>query len=285
MSIKYYDLKDGTKLCYKDTGTGRPVIFLHGWGESKKDWDAYEPIISGAGFRFICLDQRAAKDTASSNTHPVTEYLLVDDVAELIESLDLHNVTLVGHSLGVTEVINYCGRYGNDRLQSVVLMDAPPKQCCIEGEGYEFGIWNNTFTTEKGYSDSDWMDRDMHDYLKNWIMDSNPEIRNNADPDKAASDWADNYMAAFHMPDMAELYRSTIAVDERANVPKITVPMAFFYPDPGNICRADLWTWYRDNATCDFTAYGFPSESHFFCIEEEHIPAVTGKLVEFLKTK
>lgn len=285
MATKYYTLKDGTKLCYNDTGEGRPVIIVHGWGENKRQWASYEKVISEAGYRYICPDQRASKDTEPSKTHPVTEGMLVDDIADLVEGLDLKDVTLIGHSLGVTEILNFCARYGNDRLRSIVLIDAPPSQPCDTEPGYEYGIWGNTITKEMLYKDCDWMDRDMHDYLSNWIKGSNPDINNAPDPDKAASDWATDYMSIFNFPDTQELYRSTVTFNQIGSVDKVKVPCLFMYPDHGDLVSPNMWMWYRDHMVCDYSAKGFDSASHFFCLEDDCIEESQKTILEFLANK
>ena len=281
MAVKYYKLKDGTNLCYKDTGEGRPIVFVHGWGEHKEQWDAYETAISEAGYRYIMMDQRATKDTGASMTRPVHIDLLVDDLQDLITGLGLKDVTLVGHSMGVQIVLKYVGKFGNDLLHSIVLNDCPPRQCTAD-DGWEYAIWDNTFTVEQAYADSDWMLRDMMDYLRNWIKGSNPDIAKAEDPEAAVEEWAQKYYDGFWPDEQKELYRSLAEVDNRENVEKITVPVAYFYPDPGAICKRDLWTWYRDHVHAPFRAQGFDSKDHFFCISDRQAETIEA-LKKFLQ--
>lgn len=279
--IKYFVLKDGTKMCYTENGSGRPVIFIHGWGESKQNWNAYEKPLAEAGFRYICMDQRASKDTEPSKTRPVTLDMLVRDVHDLIEGLSLEDVTLVGHSMGVGITLQYILFYGCEHLHSLILMDCPPRDSVCEN--YEYALYGNTYTVKEALEAANWMMRDMKDYLTDWIKGSAPDIKNAPDPEKAAEEWAVNYMSAFHVQETAELYDSLVGNDYRDALPKITIPTLYLYPAPGNICVEDTWKIYKEKITGPVTVESFPSTSHFFCLEEEHLPAVKKAMIQFLK--
>lgn len=278
---KFFELRDGTRMCYVDSGEGRPVIFLPGWGEVKQCWYPYEKIVTDAGYRFITMDPRGTKKTTPSKTHPVTYQMLVDDLREFILGLGIHDYTIVGHSGGALSVMDYCGRYQDEDLRSGVMLDAPPRW--LIAEGYDYAMRDNTYTAEQAYAENDYMTRDMHGYLCDFAKLSNDEIRNAEDPDKAASDWATVYMQDFHVDEMAELHRSYIEFDMRDVIPTIKVPLAYFYPKYCTMHVQGLWNWYRDNVKSEFMSAGFDSNSHFFCMDPEFVPAVADKLLEFLK--
>lgn len=118
-------LKD-LKLHVTDTGgSGRPVILIHGWPLSGASWTEQVPALSGAGFRVITYDRRGFGESDK----PVAGYgykTLAEDLSGLIEALDLHDVTLVGFSMGGGEVVQYIADHGESRLQSIVLAAAIP---------------------------------------------------------------------------------------------------------------------------------------------------------------
>ena len=118
-------LKDNTELFYKDWGTGQPVVFSHGWPLTADAWDDQMMFLASNGFRTIAHDRRGGgRSTQTWNGNDLDTY--ADDLAQLIESLDLHDVILVGHSTGGGEVTRYIGRHGTKRVSKLVLIGAIP---------------------------------------------------------------------------------------------------------------------------------------------------------------
>jgi non-heme chloroperoxidase len=117
--------KDGTEIYYKDWGQGQPVVFSHGWPLSADAWDAQMLFLSSHGYRTIAHDRRGhGRSGQPWNGNDMDTY--ADDLAALIEKLDLKNIVLVGHSTGGGEVAHYIGRHGNARVAKAVLIGAVP---------------------------------------------------------------------------------------------------------------------------------------------------------------
>jgi non-heme chloroperoxidase len=117
--------KDGTPLYYKDWGRGPVVTFSHGWPLNADAWDGQMLFLVQHGFRVIAHDRRGHGRSGQASTgNDMNGY--ADDLAEVIETLDLRNVTLVGHSTGGGEVARYIGRHGTRRVAKVVLIAAVP---------------------------------------------------------------------------------------------------------------------------------------------------------------
>lgn len=116
---------DGAAIYYKDWGTGAPVVFCHGWPLNSDSWEAQMLFIASHGFRCIAHDRRGhGRSTQTWSGNEMDTY--ADDLASLIEALDLKNITLVGFSTGGGEVARYVGRYGTSRVSKVVLIAAVP---------------------------------------------------------------------------------------------------------------------------------------------------------------
>jgi non-heme chloroperoxidase len=114
---------DGTKLFYKDWGIGKPVLFSHGWPLMSDAWDNQMLALSRQGYRVIAHDRRGhGRSNQASGGNNMDTY--ADDMASLMDALDLTGVSLVGHSTGGGEVARYIGRHGIDRVAKTVLISA-----------------------------------------------------------------------------------------------------------------------------------------------------------------
>ena len=117
--------RDGTEIFYKDWGQGPAVVFSHGWPLNADAWDEQMLFLSQNGFRTIAHDRRGhGRSSQASTRNDMNGY--ADDLAELIDALDLQEVTLVGHSTGGGEVARYIGRHGTGRVAKAVLIGAVP---------------------------------------------------------------------------------------------------------------------------------------------------------------
>lgn len=117
--------QDGTRIFYKDWGTGQPVVFSHGWPLMADAWDNQMFLMAAHGFRAVAHDRRGhGRSDQPWDGNDLSTY--ADDLAELINTLDLKNIILVGHSTGGGEVTRYIGRHGTKRVSKLVLIGAIP---------------------------------------------------------------------------------------------------------------------------------------------------------------
>jgi non-heme chloroperoxidase len=120
-NLPLIETDDGTRLFYKDWGTGKPVIFIHGWVLNADIWEYQMTELINHDLRCIAYDRRGC----GRSSQPGWGYdydRLADDLAALIEQLDLHEVTLVAHSMGGGEIVRYLSRHGVDRIARIVFV-------------------------------------------------------------------------------------------------------------------------------------------------------------------
>ncbi|KAA0697852.1 alpha/beta hydrolase [Neorhizobium sp. P12A] len=116
---------DGTEIYYKDWGTGPVITFSHGWPLNSDAWDGQMLFLAQQGFRVVAHDRRGhGRSSQAKSGNDMNGY--ADDLAAVIEALDLNDVTLVGHSTGGGEVARYIGRHGTSRVAKAVLIAAVP---------------------------------------------------------------------------------------------------------------------------------------------------------------
>ena len=123
--MSFITTRDGTKIAYKDWGKGQPILFSHGWPLAGDAWEAQMLFFGLNGYRVVAHDRRGhGKSDQPWNGNTMDQY--ADDLAELIEKLDLREIVLIGHSTGGGEVAHYIGRHGTRRVAKVVLVGAVP---------------------------------------------------------------------------------------------------------------------------------------------------------------
>ncbi len=118
-------VKDGTRIFFKDWGTGRPIVFSHGWPLTADAWDSQMMFLASRGFRVIAHDRRGhGRSDQPWNGNDMEHY--ADDLAAVLDSLNVKDATLIGHSTGGGEVAHYIGRHGTARVAQAVLIGAVP---------------------------------------------------------------------------------------------------------------------------------------------------------------
>lgn len=120
-----FETRDGVRIFYKDWGTGEPVVFCHGWPLSSDSWESQMLFLAEKGFRCIAHDRRGhGRSDQPWSGNDMDTY--AQDLAELLEHLNLQKVSLVGFSTGGGEVARYIGKYGTQKVSKAVLVSSVP---------------------------------------------------------------------------------------------------------------------------------------------------------------
>lgn len=129
--MSHFTTTDGTTLFYRDWGHGQPIVFLASWALDSRAWDRYMLHFNALGYRCIALDRRG-HGRSDDPGHGYRLDRLADDVAELLEHLDLHEATVITHSMASGECTRYLARHGSARVARAVFL-APVAPSYAEG--------------------------------------------------------------------------------------------------------------------------------------------------------
>jgi non-heme chloroperoxidase len=123
--MPYITTSDGTEIYYVDWGTGRPVVLSHGWPLSSDAWHVELKLLADNGYRAIAHDRRGhGRSSKPWNGNDMDTY--ASDLAELVDALDLRDLSVIGHSTGGGEVVRYAAQHGAARVSKVVTAGAVP---------------------------------------------------------------------------------------------------------------------------------------------------------------
>ncbi len=216
------------ELYYEDHGSGRPVVLIHGYPLSSRAWDRQVPMLLEAGNRVITYDRRGF----GKSSQPATGYdydTFAADLNTLLETLDLREVVLVGHSMGTGEVTRYLGRYGSARVARGVLV-SPIPPFLLETPDNPDGLPASLFD---GFIQA--ARQDMPAWMKGFLDNfyNIDQLRGTLVSDQA-------YQASWNVASSASAIAAVACIptwetDFRADLPKIDVPMLVIQGDADQV--------------------------------------------------
>jgi non-heme chloroperoxidase len=216
------------EIYYEDHGSGRPVVLIHGYPLSGRAWDKQVPVLLEDGHRVITYDRRGF----GKSSQPVTGYdydTFASDLHVLMETLDLHDVTLVGHSMGTGEVTRYLGRFGSQRVARGVLVSPIPPfllQTSDNPEGVPASLFDG-FMHDAREDGPAW----MKGFLDNFY---------NYDKFRGTLVSEQAYQASWNLAVSASATATVACIptwetDFRADLPKLDVPMLCIQGDADRV--------------------------------------------------
>ena len=213
----FVQTRDGQQLFYRDVGTGKPVVFVHGWTLSSAIWRGQLDWLAEQGLRAVAYDRRGH----GQSTKPESGYdyeTLSGDLATLLERLDLKDVTLVGHSMGSGEVVRYLARHGTARVARVMLV-APTTPFALKTEdnpeGFDKAIYDKLVAALQADRPA-YMTAGMPAFL-------------GAHPDQATVDWAMGIAMQATLNAEVQCLRAFSETDFRPDLRAVTVPTRIVY--------------------------------------------------------
>lgn len=267
---------DGTDIYFKDWGRGRPVVLSHGWPLNADSWEAAQLFLAHNGYRVIAHDRRGhGRSSQPWDGNEMNTY--ADDLAALIEELDLREATLVGFSTGGGEVARYVGRHGTSRVAQIALVSAVPP-FMVRTEDNPDGVPVEVFDDIRAASLADRSQcyRDLAD---------GPFFGNNRpgqDPSPGMRDafWAQGLQAGAR--NAYECIAAFSATDFRADLDAVDVPALVIHGDDDQVVPIDVGGRRSAERLKNSQLIVYPGAPHG--ITDTHKDRLNNDLLTFLNT-
>ena len=273
--MPFLTVSDGTKIYYEDVGKGETILFAHGLSSShlkiinfinefKKD------------FRCVYFDQRGHESSDTPKMH-MNIKRLGQDLNELIEYLNLKDITIIGHSMGAATIYNYINQFGCSKLKRIVAVDMSPY---LRNFGWKGGIAQGKWTDEDFLSDLDRIFDDIgyaNFYISKEMMV--PALKNT--PKEFEGVMIESMRHSIEPAVMASLWYSLFRTDQRPFIKKITVPFLYIMPE-FPLYSMETVNFYKENVKGKFVLEkDFPKTTHLILMEKPHEVAESVK--KFIK--
>ena len=252
-------LNNGMKLYYEDAGSGHPVILMHGWTSNHEIYtEPMQQLRKKA--RCIAYDHRGHGGSKDANRESVTMDTLASDLNELITGLGLSDVTLLGWSMGAGVAMNYVRNYGCGALRQIVLCDMTPKQ--LNDDSWKLGLYQGKYTQQDMAEDAG---KDFLTLYQSFAIGAMPKLRKM--PGFLLRPILKKRLRKCDSNVLISLSKSMKSQDFRDAIGKITVPLTYFYAEPGSLFSPALKDWYTENANVPVKTVPFADSSHMFISE------------------
>ena len=253
--MSYFTLKSGEKLYYEDKGDGpETLIMMHGWTSTHEIYlKPVETLQKQA--RCIVYDYRGHGGSKKANGENPTMETLAGDLNEIIQGLSLSNITLMGWSMGAGVIFNYVRLYGCGSLKQIILCDMTPKQ--LNDEEWKLGLYQGRYTKENMERDAG---KDFYSLYKEFVIGAVPKL--GKIPGFLLRKPLKERLANCDESTLRSLAASMKTQDNRPVVGQITVPVTYFYADPGSLFSPELAEWYKEHVVTPYRAVRFPKSTH-----------------------
>jgi pimeloyl-ACP methyl ester carboxylesterase len=225
----FVEATDGTRLAFTDWGEGKPVVFVHAWALPSPMWDYQRGPLARRGLRCIAYDRRGHGRSSVPNSGYDCDNL-ADDLATLLNELDLHAVTLVGYSFGGGEIVRYLTRHGASRIAKIALIAPAATPLVTKTADNPNGVPADKLELFRTTIEQD---------FPKWLQDGKKAFFV-ADTSASLQDWVMQLMLTTPLRVAIECNRIMTSTDFRAELPRISVPTLVIHGDRDASAPIDL---------------------------------------------
>ena len=211
---------DRTYIHYTDTGSGPVLVFTHSWGLNSGQWNEVIRCLADKGFRCVAYDRRGHGNSGAYDGEWTVD-LLADDLARVVDHLDLDDVTLVGHSLGCGEIVRYLRRHGVGRVNRAVLV-APQLPMVVKAEDNPDGVDEAII---------DGITAGLERDARQWCVDNAAPYFGDHVVSPEVFDWTVDQAAALPVATLVGTQRAGAYADYRAELTGLDLPVLVIQGD------------------------------------------------------
>ena len=263
----FIETSDGTTLYYKDWGTGRPVVFVTSWSLNSDMWQYQMTPMVSRGFRCVAYDRRGHGRSSQPGSGYDTD-TLANDLAALMNQLDIKDAVLVGHSLAGGEITRYLTRHGSGRVGKIVMI-APTTPFLLKTPNNPDGVPEEFINQAR----AQW----MLDYPK-WLVDNSPPFFVPG-TSQAMMDWVGVLMRQASLKAILDCNYAMVHTDFRPELPKIAVPTLIIQGDKDASAPLEITGRKTAELIPGSTLKVYPGAPHGLMFT--HIEKLNGDLIEF----
>ena len=272
--MSFITTKDGTQIYYKDWGTGQPIVFSHGWPLSGDAFEDQMFFLASNGYRCIAHDRRGhGRSSHSWGGNDMDTY--ADDLATLVESLDLKDAIHVGHSTGGGEVTRYIGRHGTQRVAKAVLISAVPP-FLQKTEANPNGLPIEAIDQIRAG-----VQANRHQFMTDFSV---PFFGYNRPGAKVSQGVLDNFLLQSmlaSLPATYECIKAFAQTDFNEDLKKFDVPTLIMHGDDDQIVPIGITALVSSKIVKDAELKVYPGLPHGMC--STHKDVINADLLEFIK--
>ena len=268
--------RDGVELFHRDWGSGRPIVFVHSLSMSTAMWGYQEAFLSDHGFRCVSFDRRGhGRSGASAPGADLNTF--ADDLRDVIDGVDLHEVVLVGHSVGCGEIIRYLARHGSRRVAKVILL-APATPFVLHTTDNPYGAPAAYFEQLRAQWAAD---------FPNWVHENKlPFFTADSSVPTASAPmmaWLESELLKAHVPTAIAYHRAYVATDLRPDLARINRPVLVLHGDQDVSAPLEITGRRTALGIPGATLKVYPGAAHGLFIT--HMQQVNQDILEFINSR
>ncbi|MBY4677871.1 alpha/beta hydrolase [Marinobacterium sp. CAU 1594] len=251
---------DGSAIRYISLGQGRPLIFLHGWTANAREWLPFASELADR-FQVFCWEARGHGSQSENAAVDADIERMADDLQQLIEHHDLHEVTLIGHSMGALTAWEYMRRFGSARLAGLCVVDQSPK--LVTDGSWRKGIYGD-FDYHRNQSFLARLQEDFAEGVLELVaLGNNPRSRENYERNSRGFQQMRDYLRSLSPAPLIQCWDSLTQRDYRELLAEIDIPALLIYGDQSQFYSTELARWVAEQIP--------QSELHIY-EESDHSP-------------